>query len=387
MRILTLFHGLYPCRTGGMEIFNYHLVRGLRERGHEVTVVTTCQKTRLEESRFTHIFAPKALLSTKLTVTIRTSILMVQLRDNYDVVLVPYTNNAWLNGIYIPFVTRFLRKPYVISIHSGGLHEWGPKIIRQLFFHNASAISGVSKRISDEYSRRTGKEVRIILPLIPFERCETEKVVLRKRWNIPMEASVILFVGSLKAIKRCDILLKSFIELLRVCDREIRPHLVFVGDGPLRLQMEIVIRNTGVKSDVTFTGVIEHDRVPELFGLADLYVISSQYEGTSMSLLEAMFNGLPIIGADSPGINSIIVHGKNGLLYKTECTEELTKMIRELLYDPRKMNMLGNAARDHFLREYRYEEVVDAHIDIFGSAFSERNSFTPGSKNGDRKFL
>jgi glycosyltransferase involved in cell wall biosynthesis len=94
-------------------------------------------------------------------------------------------------------------------------------------------------------------------------------------------------------------------------------------------------------------------------------VIPSLFEGTPVSLIEAMFNGLPIIGANIKGINNIITQKKNGLLFEKGNINDLKNKIRDLVNNIDLASKLGKSVKNDYSRGYKFENVVSDHLSLF----------------------
>ena len=116
---------------------------------------------------------------------------------------------------------------------------------------------------------------------------------------------------------------------------------------------------------VKFFGSIPYEKVSEMYRLADIYVIPSLFEGTPKSLLEAMFNSLPVIGTDTNGINGIICHKKNGLLFEKGNVKDLNEKIKEIVEDDCLSHRLGNSAKDFYLENYSFEGAISGFNNIY----------------------
>ncbi len=104
--------------------------------------------------------------------------------------------------------------------------------------------------------------------------------------------------------------------------------------------------------------------MPEILKIADIYVIPSLFEGTSLSLLEAMFNGLPIIGSDARGINSMIVAGKNGVLFETGNATDLHTKVKTMLEHIDYYQHLGTQAAADYHLQWHHKHAIDEHLGI-----------------------
>jgi len=146
-------------------------------------------------------------------------------------------------------------------------------------------------------------------------------------FDIPTVISCGRFVKQ----KNYGLLLKAFKLVLKQTPAK----LVIIGDGPERSVIEKLAKNLKIIADITFTGFIKDPQ--ERMAQADIFVLSSQFEGFGNVILEAMETGLPVISTNCPGGPvEILANGEYGML--VPCVEEkaLAKAILELLSDDKK---------------------------------------------------
>lgn len=363
MNIVMISPAIYPCVTGGVEIFNYYLISELAERGNKVWVFTNCEHGWDDRNISLVNLNKRFLLHPTLSIDSHILFKLIKLRKRIDVVHVPYTSNSHL-AYPMLLAKKLLDIPYIITIHGGGMYPWRPKTPHKLFFQHADAIVAVSETIKEEYEKRSGRKIKVIPPLIPFRESKIPKDELRNKYGFRDSDVIILSLGSIKKIKGSDVLLDAFLGLEEWYIEENNLKLLYVGDGPMKLVLEKKVNDVGFSQYVNFLGNVPYSKVPEMYKLADIYVIPSLFEGTPITLLEAMFNGLPIIGTNVNGINSLIRHKKNGLLFEKENVEDLKEKIKKLVEDKDLSNRLGNTAKNDYFKSYNFKYVVSEHIKL-----------------------
>jgi glycosyltransferase involved in cell wall biosynthesis len=216
-----------------------------------------------------------------------------------------------------------------------------------------------------EYEKRSGRKIEVIPPLIPFRKWTVSKSKTKEKYGFEKDQTIILSLGSLRKVKGSDILLNAFFLLEKEYIEKNKIRLIYVGDGILRKDLEERVQREGFGEHVKFFGNISYDKVPEIFELADIYVIASLFEGTPLSLLEAMFNGLPIIGASADGIANLISDNENGLIFEKNNEKSLMEKIKKLLEERELATQLGKRAQEKFEEYFRYEKVVEDHVQIY----------------------
>lgn len=108
--------------------------------------------------------------------------------------------------------------------------------------------------------------------------------------------------------------------------------LLLAGDGDLRLSLEDLSRRLDVGSAVSFLG--NRNDIHDILALADIFVLPSTSEGTSLALLEAMAAQKPIVATDIPGNSAVLKHAHNCILVPPENPEKLSEAVAFLLDHP-----------------------------------------------------
>ncbi|MHA1394707.1 MAG: glycosyltransferase family 4 protein [Promethearchaeota archaeon] len=365
MNIIFISHGLYPCKVGGIEIFNHYLMNSLAEF-HRIIVITFCKNNKLQKNIIK--LYPKKLVLNKFFTPFQDFINILRLKKKIDLIHLSYSRANWIEWAIFPIIKNVFKIPYVITIHGGSMHKWKPKYVYYLFFKHANTIVGVSEEIKNEYEKRTNKKVILIPPLIPFKTCNIEKEKLRKFYKFKKQDIILLYLGSIKKIKGSDILLNSFINLEKKYIEYHNLKLVFVGKGRMRESLEEKVRKTNFNKYVVFLGNISHEIIPEIFKLSDIYIIPSLFEGTPISLLEAMYNGMPIIASNTQGIKNIITDKRDGLLFEVNNYESLKDKIIYLIENENVRQKIGRQAKKTYENNYNYKTILENYLQIYKSA-------------------
>ena len=145
-------------------------------------------------------------------------------------------------------------------------------------------------------------------------------------------------------------------------------HLVLVGEGELREKLEEQAKNLGLAKQIHFLGL--RTDVPDVLSAADAFVLSSDYEGNPLSVMEAMASGLPIVSTAVGGVPDLFTNGKEGFLHEAGNVEEFAGSMTFLLENPARRKSMGAMAARHakenfdvskMVREYEllYEEMMD----------------------------
>jgi glycosyltransferase involved in cell wall biosynthesis len=158
-------------------------------------------------------------------------------------------------------------------------------------------------------------------------------------------------------------LVRAFARLL-----ETRPdaHLVIVGDGALRGDLEAQVASLGLTGRVHLPGMLT-DLAPVYRDL-DLFVLSSLAEGTSVSMLEAMASGRGCVATDVGGNSNLLGGGACGALVPSDDPEALAGALGALLADPAERDRLGAAARARVVARFSEAAMLDGYEALYAAS-------------------
>ncbi len=139
--------------------------------------------------------------------------------------------------------------------------------------------------------------------------------------------------------------------------------LLLVGDGPLRPDLEKLVAELGIVDRVRFLGI--RSDVAEILRAADLFALTSVSEAASLTLLEAMATGLPVVVTEVGGNPEIVRDGVDGLLFPRGDATGCAAAFRRLLADPELANAMGRNGRERVLERYRLEQTVAAYHRLY----------------------
>jgi colanic acid/amylovoran biosynthesis glycosyltransferase len=221
---------------------------------------------------------------------------------------------------------------------------------RQALFRKASLCLGVSRFICDKMLRRGYPPAKVRLHYIGIDtaRFSPNAAVTPK--------AQILFVGRLVEKKGTQDLLKAMIQ---VAPQFPEVELLIVGEGPLREQLETLVREN--KLNVRFLGMQPPAMILQLMRESLLLCVPSvcsrtgDSEGLPITLLEALSTGLPVVATRHGGIPEAVEHGVNGLLCDEHDVDALAGHILMLLSDSTPRARMGQASRARIVTEFNLE--------------------------------
>ena len=169
---------------------------------------------------------------------------------------------------------------------------------------------------------------------------------------------ILTTAGRLTAQKNQKVLVSAMKQI-----REVYPQAKcrIYGDGELRNELQAQIDALHLQNAVTLEGNVSdiHERLAQ----CDLFVMTSDFEGLSNALIEAMMVGLPCISTDYPGANELIQDGENGLLVPCGDADTLAEVVIKLLSDQERLVQLASCAKEASKR-YQAEPVLELWRDV-----------------------
>jgi sugar transferase (PEP-CTERM/EpsH1 system associated) len=150
--------------------------------------------------------------------------------------------------------------------------------------------------------------------------------------------------------------------------------LEIVGDGPERASLEALARELGIAERVHFLGF--RDDIPARLAESGLFILSSKSEGVSLTLLEAMAAGLPIVATRVGGNPEVVDEGRSGLLVPSGNPEALADAVIQLMTDPDLASRFGRAGRVRAEREFDVRQVAATYEALYLELLARRGQLT-----------
>ncbi|MHA1216476.1 MAG: glycosyltransferase family 4 protein [Candidatus Thorarchaeota archaeon] len=139
-------------------------------------------------------------------------------------------------------------------------------------------------------------------------------------------------------------------------------------DGHYGQEISARISSLSSRADIHLLGPVPNDTMPQVCGVADIGVLPSLKEATSITGLEAMAAGLPIVGTDVGGIPEIVEHGGNGLLCPPEDAASLVTNLSRLINDPDLRVEMGLQGRRRAEQEFSWKKIAEQFVQIYRRA-------------------
>lgn len=185
-----------------------------------------------------------------------------------------------------------------------------------------------------------------------------DRTAARALWGASPNHAVILFCAKLQPWKRPVDLLRAFAK----ADIQ-NALLLFVGEGPLRPQLESEAASLGVASRVCFLGFVNQSQLPAIYTSVDLMVLPSEYEPFAVVVNEAMCCASPVVASDRVGAaHDLVAPVAPQFIFPCGDVNALAHILKNALADRRRLQSIGEAALAH-IRTWSPERNIAATLD------------------------
>jgi len=238
--------------------------------------------------------------------------------------------------------------------------------LNRLSFSSQQKVIAVSEEVANSIKINYGKAkppVQVVAngaDTGKYARTQTGDHEIRKQLNIPETATVIGITCVFRVQKR----LGTWLEIAKALhEKHPDTFFIIVGDGPLREEIHAKAKDLGTDKYVFFAGLQAETR--PWFTAMDLFMMSSEFEGLPIALLEAMsMNCVPACTA-AGGIPEVIKDGENGVLVPVQQPMQLVERISQLMQQPAQLASLKQAARETVINSFSMKKMVAELEDIY----------------------
>ncbi len=361
--LIWLITADFPPNVGGVAAHVGELGRSLAELGLEVVVHTNQSNPSETSENYPSNMSVKRLgipktqpifgwcLSRHLRVNER--------KEKPDVVHV--------HGIRPLTATRKLSAPIVFTNHTSGFLERiaaGERQVNRIgrrLQHLAHVIAPSEELL--EATRTAGYDgpATYIPNGVDPHRFKPAPSTLRKKLSIAEEEVVILVARRL--VPKNGVL--DFAQSTRWF-KDLPVRILFAGDGPEQAAIQAELSKHGMAQKCTFLGNVPNEEMPDVYNAADLSVLPSHMEATSITGLESLSSALPLVGTNVGGIPELIRSGENGFLVPPHSPEDLGQAIRKAVSDRDHLKEMGLRSVK-IAKAYEWPNIASRTLEIYRS--------------------
>lgn len=177
---------------------------------------------------------------------------------------------------------------------------------------------------------------------------------------------ILIHISNFRAVKRIEDVIKIF----AIVNKQVKSHLVLIGDGPERSKMEALTRELGLKESVCFLG--KQESFVRVLQNADVFLLPSESEGFGLAALEALSCGVPVVASNVGGIPEVVQHEETGFLSDVGDVEDMAKHTLNLLQNTSLHKSMSEASRRHVLQHFGQQLVASKYEEFYYSVLGWR---------------
>lgn len=279
------------------------------------------------------------------------------LRKKMDLTLVEiYSGPAFFWAEACCSLLNWLHKPFILTLHGGNLpafaqqHPWR---VRRLL-RSAAAVTAPSP-----YLQQSLEAIRADILWIP-NPLYLKNYTFRER---TLPETRLVWLRAFHQIYNPSLAVKSLALLLSYHPAI---HLWMVGpdkgDGSLQ-ETQILAQELGVQNHVEFLRAVLKTQVPAILGRGDIFLNTTNYDNTPMSVLEAMACGLSVVSTNVGGIPYLLEHEVDSLLVEPDHPEQMAQAVQRLLSEPELSTRLAQNARRK-VEKFDWELILPRWLDL-----------------------
>lgn len=348
---------LYPT-FGGSGVVATELGKELASKGHEIHFITYSKPVRLSELRENIFFHEVAVSDyplfdhTPYEQVLTSKLVDVVKYENLDLLhvhyAIPHASAAYMAQQILK--SQNINIPFITTLHGTDITLVGkdPSFEPVITFsiNNSNAVTTVSdslKRDTLDHFDITN-QIQVIPNFICSKHYQLPNNDFYKKRYAPNGEFIITHISNFRKVKRIEDVVKVFRKI-----RQVMPcRLLFVGDGPDRINIERACRSSCEREDVLFLGHLESTR--EVLNISDLFILPSETESFGLAALEALASSVPVITTNVGGLPEVVDHGVNGYLSNVGDIEDMAKNAVNLLSDLDKLNEFKENAKEKALK-------------------------------------
>jgi N-acetyl-alpha-D-glucosaminyl L-malate synthase BshA len=265
-------------------------------------------------------------------------------------------------GINIPIVTT-LHGTDITLVGKDPTYE--PVVSYSI--NHSDAVTAVSESLKEDTIKNfhIQRSITVIPNFIDFSRFTKQKKEHFKKAIAPNNEKILVHTSNFRKVKRIGDIVKVF----ALIKDKIPSKLLLIGDGPERMNIELMAREMGVCDNITFLG--KQEQIEEILSVCDLFFLTSETESFGLAALEAMACEVPVISSNSGGIPEVNVHGVTGYMSEVGDVEDMAKNTLKILSDDQvlktfKANALKRA------QEFHIDKILPQYETLYASLYQEQ---------------
>jgi sugar transferase (PEP-CTERM/EpsH1 system associated) len=355
-------HLVLNLKTGGLEHLVLDMAAGTNGNGYKTMICclennidpALCEKAQDSNIEiFTVKRSPKAVIR------------LIKLLKTKDIDIL-HTHNS-VAHLFGCIAGRLAKVRFVIHTKHGSAVPYGNKFYGLPLRFLLGRLTDAFVCVSEDIFKHTAKHYRIdrnrlyrIINGVDLAKFvdSTRKPFQRNAFHA--NEKVICAVGRLSPEKSHETLLESF----SMVNRDIKnTKLLIVGDGIQKSYLVNITKKLSIENSVVFMGT--RTDVPEILWKTDIFILPSLTEGISLTLLEAMAAGKPIVATNVGGNPEVVVDGETGILVPPKDPQRMAEAIMTIIQNPELSKTMGMAGRKRVDEKFSLVRMVDEYKKLY----------------------
>lgn len=263
-----------------------------------------------------------------------------------------------VSGFRIMFTEHGRHYPDVVSSR----RRWGNRVLLGRLANEINACSEFSGRALVEVDGFNSQRLSIVRNGIDLSRyaARDSRHRICQRLGIAPERHYVSAIARFHPVKDHATLLRAFAELVK---RRADTDLLLAGDGPQRQEMERLSHHLEIDSRVHFLGM--QPEVQPVLQISDVFCLTSLSEAASLTILEAMASGIPVVATDVGGNPEMIENGVEGLLVPRGDPSAVASAMTMILEDRSLRERMAKAGPERVRKEFQLERTVENYWQLY----------------------
>jgi L-malate glycosyltransferase len=226
--------------------------------------------------------------------------------------------------------------------------------------NQSDAITAVSENLRDETYKifTIEKEIEVIYNFVDVSRFNRKPIDAFRKVIAPNGERIVMHASNFRKIKRVQDVVKVFHEI----NKEIPSKLLFVGDGPERQTAEELSRSLGIGDLIRFVG--KQEQMEDILAIADLFLLTSEYESFGLAALEAMAAGVPVVSTNAGGLREINIEGETGYMADIGDIKAMSEKAKKILKNDDVLKGFKTRAAAH-AKQYDIQYIVPQYEELY----------------------
>ncbi len=246
--------------------------------------------------------------------------------------------------------------------------KWLAQKIEKIILSNVQLLVVVSTNLKKNIRASGCRTPIVVLP----NAVNPNLFVLKENYNLKLKyrkSESIVLIGFLGRLVSWYKLHEAVVSTRRLIDQGYPVHLLIIGEGKCRSELEKLITELEIKDHIHLTGYIDHNLIPYYIKQIDIAILPNTNEwGSPMKLFEYMVMGKPIVAPAYGPVKEVIAEGETGLLFKKNDFDEMKNKIKILLDDPDLRKSIGENGKEYVEKNHTWlvnaQKILQQHFHI-----------------------